>query len=315
MLSILPFPTSRAVGRRRPRPPAMPMADLIADFLTDLQVAGRAAWTRRKHGQHLRRYRRWLDAERLSWRDATEADLAAYLRTRAHLGSSARAATICSLRLFYAWLVRWRHLSISPAADLVGPARPAPTPKALTRDQLRVLLAYLAGQTGRTARRDEILILTGLYTGLRAAELSALTWGDLDLDEGVLTIELSKMGHGRATAIHGDIVARLRTWRAVQSPPSSHVFADVRHGHKISAERVGKIVRKVAKAVGIPELHTHRLRHSFATWTLKESKDLYAVSKALGHKELKQTEIYVAAALGIEQIAAAVAMLPGVADW
>jgi site-specific recombinase XerD len=88
----------------------------------------------------------------------------------------------------------------------------------------------------------------------------------------------------------------------------------VRNGAAISPERAGKIVRRIAKATGIP-VHTHKLRHTFATWTLKESKDLYAVSKALGHRQLKQTEIYVQAAMDVEQIAEAVAKLPGFEEW
>ncbi len=310
--NVLAFPLARAA--RRVQPPAIPLTDLIADFLLDLAVAGRAPRTIDEHGHELRRYGRWLDDQALSWRDATEDDVVAYLRTRAHLKSSTRAATICSLRVFHAWLVRRHHLIVSPAADLTIPTRGKPTPKALTRAQLRALLAYLARQQGMRAQRDEILVLAGLYTGLRAAELANLRWGDLDLDEGVLTIEISKMGHGRATALHGDLIARLRAWHGVQEPRSAYVFANTQNGEKIVPERAGKIVRAIAKATDL-ELHTHKLRHSFATWTLRESKDLYAVSKALGHAELKQTEIYVAAALGVEQIRAAVAQLPGIDDW
>jgi integrase/recombinase XerC len=314
MLSVIPFPQARAALPRRPQP-AIPLADQIADFLADLAVAGRRPRTINEHRRELCRYGRWLDAERTSWRDATDDTLVAYMRTRAQLGPSAIGATACSLRLFYTWLVKRRHLAFSPAAELQGPTRPKPTPKALTRAQLRTLLAYLAAQTGRTARRDEILVLTGLYTGLRAAELADLTWAAIDLDEGLITIALSKMNHGRATGTHPELIARLRVWHALQSPSSAYVFADVRYGRKISAQRVGKIVRRAAEATGIAELHTHRLRHSFATWTLKESKDLYAVSKALGHAELKQTEIYVAAALGVEAISAAVAKMPGPDSW
>jgi site-specific recombinase XerD len=313
-MTIIAFPTSRAGATRRPTPPAL-LADLIADFTLDLAVIGRQPRTIGEHTKELRRYGRWLDSRELHWHDAVEDDLVVYLRTRAHLTSSTRAATICSLRVFHAWLVKRRYLVASPAADLTIPRRGKPTPKALSRAQLRLLLAYLRGQEGLRARRDEILVLTGLYTGLRAAELAALKWSDIDLDEGSITIELSKMNHGRATAAPPSLITRLRRWQAIQAPPSAYVFGNLHDGSAIVAERAGKIVRRIAEAIGIPDLHTHRLRHSFATWVLRESKDLYAVSKALGHAELKQTEIYVAAALGIEPIARAVAMLPAPDDW
>ncbi len=123
------------------------------------------------------------------------------------------------------------------------------------------------------------------------------------------------MNHGRATALHPDLIAHLRGWQAIQNPASRYVFADVRQGLPITAERVGKIVRQIKVATGLSHLHTHRLRHELCHLDTQESKDLYAVSKALGHAELAQTEVYIAAAPGVSQIAAAVGQLPGIEDW
>jgi site-specific recombinase XerD len=309
-MSIIPFPADRAAQRTLPN-----LSDLVADWLADLGVAGLAKLTRKRHGGELRRHGSWLDVEQLHWSRVEEEDLFAYVRLGAERKESTQANTIAALKGFYAWLVQHHYRTTSPAENLKAPRRPKPTPIALTRAQIRTLLSWLKSRCGLKARRDEMLVLTGLYTGLRAAELADLEWDAMDLDEGVLTIELSKMGHGRATALPRGLIVRLRAWQAEQEPSSAYVFGSLHNGAKISAERAGKIVRAVAKATKIPRLHTHRLRHTFATWTLRESKDFHAVSKALGHKELKQTEIYIAAALGVEQIAEAVNKLPGPDAW
>jgi site-specific recombinase XerD len=312
-MTLLPFPTARAGVSLSPRPTAE-LADLIANFLLDLMVVGRQPRTIGEHTKELRRYGRWLDEAQLRWDLTSEDDLAAYLRTRAHLGPSARAATTCSMRVFHDWLVRRHHRKTSPAAGLATPMRPKPTPKVLTKAQLRLLVDYLKEQEGMRARRDEVVITMALYTGMRAAELAAIRWEDMDLDAAVLIIGLSKGNHGRALALHVDLVALLRQWRTIQEPKSRYVFASTQDGNKVSPARIGKIVGQAAKATGL-ELHAHKLRHSFATWLLRESKDLFAVSKALGHKELKQTQIYIPAAVDVDQLAEAVAFLPGPGDW
>jgi site-specific recombinase XerC len=315
-MRIIVFPGHQGVPQPAQLRAAPPLAEVVVLFLVDFQLAGKRPLTAKRHGGELRRYGRWLDAQQLTWSGVADDGVLDYARTRAHLKPSTQAATVGALKAFYAWAVRRQYIRVAPTADLTSPRRPKPAPKALTRAQLRVLLAELDKEQSRRAARDAALVLMGLYTGLRARELADLCWSHLDLDEGVLTIELSKMNHGRGVALHGDLVARLRTWKQVQAlGDDAPCFADVRYGKKINADRVGKIVRRVGKAAGIKDLHTHRLRHSFATWTLRESGDLYAVSKALGHKALAQTEIYIPLAADVEQIAAAVRRLPGLAEW
>ncbi len=140
-MTIIPFP-ARAARRVEPTLPAL-LPDVLADFLLDMQVAGLRPLSRKKHRQELRRFGRWLDARQLHWCSATEDDLVAFLRTRAHLKTSTRAAAIGSLRVFYRWVVERHYLPVSPANGLRTPARDKPTPLALTKAQIRTLRDYL----------------------------------------------------------------------------------------------------------------------------------------------------------------------------
>lgn len=266
----------------------------LSEFVADLTLAGRARGTIRHHEAELRRLGAWCDESGLTWCELDRRQLQRYARTRsAHLGISGRANMICTLRTFYGWSVEQGYCALSPAAGMHGPTRPAPLPRALMLDQVRRLLAHLAEQTGRRARRDEALIMTGLYAGLRAGELAALRWSVVDLPGRVINIRISKHNKGRAVLIHPDLAAHLAAWRDVQAlGPSAPVFS--LDGAPINANRVGKIARRIREASGIP-FTPHQLRHTFATWALRRSGNVHAVSKALGHAELRQTEIYLAA--------------------
>lgn len=311
-MSILRFPTPAYAHLSH----APPFSDAARLFLLDKELDGRALWTRRKHDQEMCRYGRWLNAAGLTWHRVSVDDVLSYVRGRAHLGHSARSATICSLRQFYGWAAQRRYIRESPAAQLTTPSRPHPQPRALTRLQLRTIVNYLASQEGLRARRDEALILTALYTGMRASELAQARWTDVDLEERTITIRLSKMGHGRVVVIHRELVPVLERWKRLQGlGGGAPLFASTAtncRGAPITAGRVGKIAKRVAEAMGI-SFTTHVLRHSFATWMLREGRDLLAVSKALGHQGLKQTEIYLSA--DTEQIDRAVGSLPGPGDW
>ena len=296
-----------------PSPPArFPDFDTArAAFLEDLQFAGRARWTRKKHDQELRRFARWLEAEGLSWYLISAPDLAAYLRTRAGLGESARGATVCALRRFYGWLAVQGVIATSPAATLAIPPRGKHPPKALTRAQVRTLVAHLRRSKRVAARRDEALIILMLYAGLRAGEAARLCWRDYDADAGIITIWEAKANKGRCVTVHGDAAAALGRWRSVQGGAEDAPIFDWQGAPLVSA-RIGRIAKKASQRSDV-RFTAHVLRHTFATWAYRESRDLYAVSKALGHSELKTTEIYVYA--DPESMRPALDQLPGIDDW
>lgn len=244
------------------------------------------------------------------WQTITRRALKAYLALRAHQSFSSRISQLCTLRCFYGWAVDEQYLPTSPV-QFPSPARPAPVPRALPRQAIRQLVAHLRASEGRTAQRDAALIYTLLYAGLRAKEAAALCWPAVDLESHVLTVYLSKMNHGRAVQIHPALGAALASWRVLQAlGDDAPVFSLTTR--PLTGTSVGQIVARVTEAAGT-RCTAHVLRHSFATMAYQCSGDIYAVSKALGHKQLKQTEIYVTAAA--VETASAVAHLPAPDAW
>lgn len=282
----------QAARQRGPQPRSL--ARLIADFLADGRLAGRSARTLDDHQQQLDRLAAWLREAGVTWHAATHADLTAYLRTRAHLGRSSRAHAVTSLRVFYAWCVSEGLLAESPAARLKTPPRGKSVPRALSADALGQLLAHCdALATGTPAnRRDRLLVITGLYAGLRAAELASLTWEQVDLAGQAITIPESKMARGRVIRLHPELAAELIAWKAAQPAPSAWVFS--LDGKGIVANRVGKEVKALGLAAGVA-LTAHVLRHTFATWGYRKSGNLLSVSRALGHSMVQTTMVYVRA--------------------
>jgi len=281
------------------------------EFLIDLKLAGRTARTLEGHRLEVARLGRWLEEQELHWQHVTRRDLQRYARLRADKGHSSRSNMLCSLRTFYRWAVEQELIGISPAAGFKTPTRPHPLPRALSLDGVRQLVAALQQAETRTERRDRALLITALYTGLRAAELAKLHWSDIDRPAGLLNLEISKMQKGRSVPLHPAALAELDVWREAQAGPiDGPVFS--LDSHQLKPERVGKIAKKWAARSGL-RFTAHTLRHTFATWTLRHSRDLYAVSKALGHSRVQQTEIYLAA--DVEQVRTAVDLLPDVSRW
>ncbi len=80
---------------------------------------------------------------------------------------------------------------------------------------------------------------------------------------------------------------------AVASAQSGDALFLNRYGNRLSERSIQKIVREYATRSGLgSQVHTHTLRHSFATHMLEGGADLRVVQELLGHSSPATTQIY-----------------------
>ncbi len=168
-------------------------------------------------------------------------------------------------------------------AELELPPPPAP----LTRARDMFLLAFYAG-------------------GMRFGDVCALRIDNvqgLETERPWLRYRMLKTGRLVEIPLPPEAVAIIRRWEGPWRPYIFPVFRpnDLRDGvtmrRRISAVNalVNRQLKDLARMAGIerPEsVSTHVARHSLADWARRRSGDLYAVSKLLGHANLKITERY-----------------------
>lgn len=181
----------------------------------------------------------------------------------------------------------------------------------LTPDEIDALLAAPDPSTW-TGRRDHILILVALQTGLRVSELAGLRWDSLVLGHGAHVRCSGKGRKERCTPLRRDAVKALGLWaREVESHPSSPVFPNARGGH-LSRDGIQYIVRKHAKAASrrcgtlkYKRVSPHVLRHTTAMNLLQHGVDRSVIALWLGHESVNTTDVYLDANLQMKERALA----------
>lgn len=78
------------------------------------------------------------------------------------------------------------------------------------------------------------------------------------------------------------------------SEPKLWLFTGQR-GEHLSVAGAEKIVNKYLAAVGRPDLHTHSLRHTFASLVMRETRSIFVAQKLLGHADPWTTARYYSA--------------------
>jgi len=157
----------------------------------------------------------------------------------------------------------------------------------LTPDEVAALRKG-AGSIGRHGHRDATLILVGYRHGLRASELTALRWDQIDLEAG--TLYANRLKNGRAT-VHPIRGPEIRALRRLQRdyPSSPYVFLTERRG-PLTASTVRHIVKRAGEKAGLPfPVHPHMLRHGCGYKLANDGHDTRAIQLYLGHKSITHT--------------------------
>ncbi|MCZ8112240.1 MAG: tyrosine-type recombinase/integrase [Betaproteobacteria bacterium] len=141
--------------------------------------------------------------------------------------------------------------------------------------------------------RLRLLVLMALTTGARRGELSALTWGHVDLDGATATLPRTKSGKPRVLPLVPAVVEELRRFKA---GASTLVFRSAKAPDRVYSFE-GRF-RLALKAAGIRGVTFHTLRHSAASMLARNGATLYEVGEVLGHRQMQTTMRYAHLAVG-----------------
>ena len=133
------------------------------------------------------------------------------------------------------------------------------------------------------------LALMAMKTGARRGELLALTWRDVDLEQGVAMLGKTKNGDRRTLVLLPDVVEALQPFRS--SDPSRYVFGSVRSKYQTPAV-TDSAWRDAVERAKIRNFKFHDLRHCCASYMAQAGVPLNVIAEVLGHRKLDMTRRY-----------------------
>ena len=263
---------------------------LLRSFERHLRAENRSAQTVATYLIALRQAEAFLTGSRgTTLAEAGRADLEAYLGDLLTRRAAATAATYYKvLKLLYQWLEDEDELPASPMAKMRPPIVPDQPVPVIPDDGLRRLLAACAGK-GFEARRDTAMIMLLLDTGARRAELVDLKLAHVDLDQGRRERALP-FGHKAGAALDRYLRARARhkdaalpwLWLGLQG--------------RLTRWGLVQMLRRRGEQAGLPGLHPHQLRHTFAHQWLAEGGGETDLMRLAGWKSRAMLQRYGASA-------------------
>ena len=154
--------------------------------------------------------------------------------------------------------------------------------KILSQSEIALLLDKLQG-------KDRLMVLVGLFTGLRLGGVLGLSWHDIDFNSGVV-MSSHKTGKLVSIPLSSYLLEELLKWK--ESNSGDNVFETRPITHAVVA-KYSEHFSKLFKSLGIQDFTFHNLRHTFASLLQGElGIGAVVVQGMTGHSSLSMLQKY-----------------------
>jgi len=294
-----------------------PLAGLVQEYLRVLQnERGSSEHTLRAYQRELMNFAAYM-SERHG--GVVTADQIDHLQIRAYLGTllqrglskASTARALASIRSWFKWLARTRHVQQNVASLVATPRLPKHLPRVPSIEQMNRVVDSVEEDAASWPARDRAILELLYGCGIRNAELTGLNLNDIHwANEAILVRGKGQkqryvpLGDAAAQALRaylGERDARLTAKLGAKATSTPALFLSLQlrglgkpgGEARLTTRSVGRIVKRVAILRGLSaDVHPHTLRHAFGTHLLEEGADLRAIQELLGHERLSTTQRY-----------------------
>jgi site-specific recombinase XerD len=258
------------------------MTPLRQRFTEDLRIRNYSIRTIEIYVYHVARFARFFSKSPEVLGPKEIRDYQVYLVEKKHASWSAFNQCVCALRFLY-------RVTLKQGGFIEQIPHPRPEkhlPEILSPEEVQTFLAAVHYPKHRA------VLMTMYGTGLRVSEALALMLTHIDSKRMQVLVHLGKGKRDRSVPLPEPLLESLRIYyRAYR--PTSYLFA----GHTLDTPLcVSSIQRACSDAVKAGRLrkhvHTHTMRHCFATHLLESGTDLRTIQVLLGHRSITTTSMY-----------------------
>lgn len=241
-------------------------------------------------------------------------DFQQFLNSLSSLKHSTVKVTYQCCQMVFKYSVHRGYINRSPADMAIVGGKKNREVTYLNTKQIKQVLNYC--RTYRIRRRENkdvwvstpVVIEAAILSGCRLGELAGLTWDNVDVDNCVfhivrqLDVHTSKYDPNHPTYKFMDVKTKSSV-RDVQVPRS--LIDDMlkirdkddvlcfytQRNHPVNSSSTSRYVHRMFRKLKIdaPNFHFHSFRHSHVALLLSHDVDIYAISKRLGHKNIRTT--------------------------
>ncbi len=263
--------------------------DALEEFFLDQKLRGNSKLTTEYYERALRFFYDFVGDI-----DTNEITLITCKRYVVHLQEDPTKSTVTvqsyvrALRAYLKWLYDNEYIEKNIPEKLKLPKAQFKVQDILTEDEIQNLLSCFDENTFE-GLRNLCMISFMLGSGLRLNEVITMQKAHVHVDAGYAIVN-GKGNKQRNVPISEFTKEKLEKFERIR--PNTKLMFTQSDGKELSRNTMKDIFRKLKIKTGIPRLHAHLLRHTFATMYLGNGGNIYTLQTILGHTSLEMVKKY-----------------------
>lgn len=141
-----------------------------------------------------------------------------------------------------------------------------------------------------------------LQTGMRLGEIVGLSKGDIDIEQRQIRVHRQwqdkfkcyappKGKKPRTIKVSRDLLELIKPFLCKH--PHTEILFTTKKGNRLRGDSLARdCFKRIIKKSGVPNIKFHDLRHTFASWYMKNGGNIWELKQILGHGTIKMTEKY-----------------------
>jgi integrase/recombinase XerD len=170
----------------------------------------------------------------------------------------------------------------------IEPNKTLPLPE-VPLDEVQKLLDVC--DTGRNSLRDKCILKVLTDTAARGSELISLNVSDVDLKAGTIMIVCGKGSKPRMVYLGDKSLRNLREYLKNRNDTNPALFLND-EGERLKFFGLRMLITRLCNRAGIKVYGVHSFRRTSALTIYRKTKDIFFVSKYLGHSKIEVTIMY-----------------------
>lgn len=274
--------------------------ELLEDYLAWCSKNNSSEGTIRVKRTKIRQFFNFLDGRNILISELTPADISNFMTTLCRYRRATIHVYSSVLRDFFRYCCEVGILEKELSRSVPRPKiyTEENIPETWTADEVRQLLAII-DRSNAVGKRDYAMLLLAILLGMRAGDICALKFKNLDWKQKLIIYtqqKTQKVNTLPLLPIIGEaIIDYLKNGRLESD--CDNVF--IRHIHPYgefqSSTAISENLKKYMRQAGLPVKNrkaVHSLRHTLASELLQEGTPLMTISNILGHSTPKTTAVY-----------------------
>ncbi|MGH1387862.1 tyrosine-type recombinase/integrase [Kordia sp.] len=200
------------------------------------------------------------------------------------------------LKTFFDFCIIYEYRTNNPVEKIEKPRLSKQLPRCLTKAQVQTLLLHVdtvEWYNALSMKRNQAIIRTFLFTGIRLSELLYLRTEAVNLEERAITIIQGKGRKDRLVPIHPMLFPYLKNYLNEKGKrKNKYFFSSVRSDNKLTEKNLYAVFQKLQKVCSF-KVTPHMLRHTFGKLSIEANLNPFKLKAIMGHADISTTQIYV----------------------